>query len=219
MPSSSCPTPHRVLRLHLGYEVAENCVLVEVHDPVVQHLVIELIKPEFAIVAVKLQQIDLFVLNGNAPEPHRISAINVPIHKGFVEVQPGRRNLLPFEFPPNLKAVAKFVNFSFELFAMRRLKPETADHHVASLGILRRKQVGSAFIAINVKLHLVVPKTVLRPEVTFVLFNAISATTLMIGQLCNIESFQAVHCKFLLQFPKSADCAHMENIEEDGCRR
>ena len=66
-PADGVPTDEPVPET-VALKVTENRVLIEVENPMVKHLVIELVESEFLVVLMEAKEIDLFVINCNASE-------------------------------------------------------------------------------------------------------------------------------------------------------
>ena len=141
------------VRLSIQLEVTEDRVVVEVQNPVLEHLVIELIEPKFLVVVVVERQIDLRLVYCNATEPNPVSHGHEPFDQFQVESATRRSDFSPLEFASHTVLVAQAVNCMLHLVTGGGGQPETSDHQVPCIASLRAEDIWTTFVAIDIKIH------------------------------------------------------------------
>ena len=129
-------------------EIQEDQVFVSWLNPFFQHLVIELIKAEFAIPAVVRRWIKLGLINydhsklGSGFIEEKISQLSV---RGQTAI----RGFAPFHFATNSRPAANFLDFGRDAMFFIAGEPDSPDRHI----LIRRSCGMSAFVAIDDVFH------------------------------------------------------------------
>jgi len=93
----------------IALKITKHHVLVEVCNPMMEHLIVELIKTQFLIAVVIFDQIDLIVLYRNATKPQLVTLFSEPFDEFHVKRDLRGGYFVPLELTTDAMMVAQFV--------------------------------------------------------------------------------------------------------------
>ena len=108
----------KAVRAAICFAVTKYSILIEVHDPLMKHLIIELVKSQLLIVLMVVNQVYFLAIHRYTAESQIFTILVEPVYCFLIELTAGWRDFLPFELSPNFVLITQLVNSQFEAFSI-----------------------------------------------------------------------------------------------------